>query len=130
MVFTRALWSLFAVSLLIVCVVLGITQGWWATGILTAAAMLPDVALIGAFASDGKLRPDRVRFYNALHMVLPAITIVIFGALLMLTINSPVAMLVGLAWLTHISVDRACGFGLRERDGSIRPVGATRKAHQ
>lgn len=125
----RLAWLAFAILLTGACIALGILQGWVATGILAAAAILPDVALIGAFAGAGRLRPERVRFYNTLHTPLPAIGLVLAGAGLAIGTGSRIALLIGVAWLAHIAIDRACGFGLRKPDGSIRPVGRPRRVY-
>ena len=124
---SRKFWLILGLTLLTVCIALGVRLGWSAAGIIFAAAVIPDVALIGAFASAGRLRPERVRFYNLLHAPALAVTTTITGALVFLTTHENTALLIGFAWLTHIAVDRACGFGLREADGSIRPVGLPRR---
>lgn len=111
------------------CVALGVLQGWGATFVLVVAVILPDVALIGAFAEQGRLRPERVRFYNLLHSLPLALLTATAASALALGTGSTTLFLVGLAWLTHIAVDRACGFGLRAPDGSIRPVGQQRRVH-
>lgn len=125
----RLSWILTALLLLGACIAVGVVQGWAATGVIVAAALLPDVALIGAFAEEGRLRPERVRFYNLLHAPILAIAMLSAGAVLVIATGANTVLLVGAAWLTHIAVDRACGFGLREPDGSIRPVGIPRRVH-
>ena len=125
---TRILWSILAVLLLGFAVFEGVTHGWGATAVLVIAGILPDIALIGAFAGGGMLRPGRVAFYNAMHT--PAFAVALAGIGIGVSFFAPEPVwlpvfLAGLAWLTHIAVDRAAGYGLRAADGSIRPVGGT-----
>lgn len=128
----RILWSLLAVALLVFAVFEGVKYGWVAAGVLVGFAILPDVALIGAFAERGRLRRSRVLAYNLVHQ--PLIPL----AIMLVSIVAPIPtlgwglrgglelFLAGLAWLLHIAIDRAAGFGVREADGSIRPVGRRR----
>lgn len=97
------------------------------------AGAFPDVALIGAFAEPGRLRPERVRFYNYLHVLPGPLAVLSVGlAVFVLTGafsgGSFAAALVGFAWLVHIATDRAAGFGLRDARGEILPVGAASRA--
>lgn len=119
---SQGLWLLISLLSLVGCITFGIQLGWLATGIIITAAVLPDVALIGAFAKEGRLRPERVKFYNVLHSLALAIPASLAGALAALLAHEYTLLLVGLAWFTHIAVDRACGYRLREPDGSIRPA--------
>lgn len=119
----RLLWTLGSFVLLGVCVYLGMRYGWSATVIMVCAVIVPDLSLIGAFAGEGRLRPNRVAFYNLFHSLPLAGAGFIIGMALELAGVSPIVLYVGAAWLLHIAVDRACGFGVREEDGSIRPVG-------
>ncbi len=119
---TQGLWLLVTLLALGGCIALGIQLGWFATGIIIVAAVLPDVALIGAFAEEGRLRPERVKFYNTFHSLALAIPVTLVGALTALLTQNFILLLVGLAWFTHIAIDRACGYRLREPDGSIRPI--------
>lgn len=119
----RSLWLTLALALLFVLVVLGVQFGWPASFLALIVAVLPDVALIRAFASHGRLKPDRVRFYNLAHA--PALPLGLLAiAVFPFTLSGSWPLLVGTtAWLAHIAIDRAAGYGLREADGSIRPVG-------
>ena len=116
----RLLWLVLAVALLIASVALSVYLGWGAAGIVTVAAVAPDLALIGGFAGGGRLRPERVRFYNLMHSPSLASATLTAGALLALLTPQRWLLLVGLAWITHIAIDRACGYGPREADGTIR----------
>jgi type IV secretory pathway VirB2 component (pilin) len=83
-------------------------------------AIAPDLAmLIGASRklAPGQLAPKAVPFYNAVHRVggpvalLVACTFFVSGAALFTG---------GLAWLAHVAIDRAAGFGLRTPEGFQR----------
>jgi hypothetical protein len=80
--------------------------------------LAPDLPmLIGAkrTLARGQLAPAAVPFYNLAHRV--------WGPLVLLVactfwIDSAAALFTGgLAWLAHIAIDRAVGFGLRTRQG-------------
>ena len=130
----RVLWALLATALLAFAVFESVKYGWVAGGVVIAFAVMPDLALIGAFAEHGRLRPARVRAYNLLHT--PWIPLALIAASIVLPLPSLgwglrgglELFLAGLAWLLHIALDRAFGYGLRASDGSIRPVGR-RRAH-
>ena len=125
----RIAWGILAVVLIGFAIFEDAKYGGVAIAVLVVFAILPDLSLIGAFAGSGRLRPDRVRLYNLAHAWwLPV-------ALVVASLAVPVPgfgwglrpgleiFLAGLAWLAHIAVDRAVGYGLRAPDGSIRPVG-------
>ena len=113
---SQILWLSISLPSLAICAALGFKLGRGATGILFAA-----VSLIGAFANVGKLRPERVKFYNLLHTVTIPVVLTLAGCALAVLTQNFTVLLVGLAWFTHIAVDRTCGFRLRAADGSIRP---------
>lgn len=125
----RVAWSVAAGALFAFAVFESVKYGWVAAGVVVAFAILPDLALIGAFAEHGRLRPARVRAYNLLHS--PWIPLGLIAASIVLPLPSLgwglrgglELFLAGLGWLLHIASDRAFGFGLRAADGSIRPVG-------
>jgi hypothetical protein len=77
-----------------------------------AAWLLPDVALIAGFAAPGRLKPSRVRAYNAAHALPGPIALTALGVA-----TGGLALGLGLVWLSHVAVDRAFGYGLRGRDG-------------
>ena len=130
----RILWSLLALAALGFAVFEGVKYGWVATGVLVAFAIIPDFALIGAFAERGRLKPSRVAFYNLMHLPWIPLALLVIGALAPLPSlgwglrGGLELFLAGLAWLLHIAIDRAVGYGVRERDGSVRPVGTRRRA--
>jgi hypothetical protein len=81
--------------------------------------LVPDLALLYGMsaerARDGELAPRAVPVYNAVHALAGPVALVAAGALL-----GPVVLALGLVWLSHVLVDRACGYGLRGPDGGQR----------
>src|SRR5205807_1649338 len=75
---------------------------WW---LLVAFALAPDLSL------GGYLAGQRVgsAIYNAAHTYVPP---VVLGAVGVIT-GRDLAVQLGLIWITHIGVDRACGYGLK-----------------
>lgn len=118
----QLIWLAIALPLLGACIALGIHFGWVTGAVLIAAGVFPDVSLIGAFSSNGRLHPSRVGFYNALHSLTIPITLLAIGGLLAALWSDLTLVMVGLAWVTHIAADRACGYRLRAPDGTIRAV--------
>ncbi|HTN55608.1 MAG TPA: DUF4260 family protein [Microbacterium sp.] len=108
--------------------------GWTMGAVVIAFSLLPDIALIGAFdrSRPGMLLRSRVRFYNALHRPWAGLVLFVVGAVVVLPALGGVddagklVAVAGLAWLAHIAVDRALGYGLRDADGAIRATGRTR----
>lgn len=125
--YTRIVWGMTALLWLVIAL---LWAGWFgaaAWAVLVVFALLPDVALLGAFAGAGKLKPERVAFYNLMHNAFVAVGVLVAGlAVFFLTggMNGGTWWigLAGLAWFVHIAADRALGFGLRAPDGSIIPV--------
>ncbi|MCS3428168.1 DUF4260 domain-containing protein [Leucobacter aridicollis] len=125
--YSRVVWGMSALLWLIITVLWCVWFGWPATLVAVIFAILPDIALVGAFASQGKLKPERVAFYNTMHNALIAVGVLVAGfAVFMLTGGMDGGIwaigLAGLAWFVHIAADRAFGFGRRDVDGSIIPV--------
>ena len=81
--------------------------------------LLPDLAMLPGITSgaarDGRLAPRAVPFYNAVHRYVGPLALIAAGAL-----TGPLMLGLGLIWLSHVSVDRAAGYGLRNADGSRR----------
>lgn len=124
----RLAWAALSLALLASAIFEAVQHGWAATGVIVAFAIMPDLALIGAFADRGRLRPDRVRAYNLLHTPWIPLVLLAGGATLLLAalidgLGGLALFLAGLGWLLHIAVDRAAGYGIRLPDGRIRPVG-------
>ncbi len=116
-----AVW--FAVIVL-VCVALGPA----AVIVALVFGLGPDLSLIGAFAERGRLKPSRVRLYNTVHtMTVPIALLVIGVATFFITGGVDGGFvyiaLAGAAWFVHIAADRAFGYGFRDADGTIIPVG-------
>ena len=103
-------------------------------GLLTAALLLagpvtwqiwvflvaPDLALLAGASpglQHGQLHPRAVRLYNALHVLAGPVALGIAAVWL-----GPAWLAGALAWAAHVSMDRAAGYGLRDRDGFIRAV--------
>lgn len=79
---------------------------WWLFALLL---FLPDVSMIGY------LRGPRLgaACYNFAHTTTLPILLAVSGHLA----GQPVAVLVGLVWLTHVGVDRMLGYGLKSGSG-------------
>jgi UPF0716 family protein affecting phage T7 exclusion len=129
---TRILWLCAAIVVISFSITLGVVYGWPATILLIAVGIAPDLTLIGAQGDrPGLLRPSRVAAYNRAHRPGYALTTLAVGGMLaalpgvadVLAITLTVA---GTAWITHIAVDRAVGYGFRDAKGAIVPVGEER----
>lgn len=107
----RAVWALALLAFLVFEVV---KHGHWAPALV--GMLGPDVALLGGMGG-GRLNPRAVPLYNLLHMYwLPL-------ALMAVAATGAIALgwfVLGLAWATHVAVDRALGYGLRTREGYQR----------
>lgn len=125
---TRSVSAVLALLLVAFAVFEGVKYGAVAAGVLVVFALLPDVALIGAFAGQGRLKPSRVAFYNAMHtpwlpIVLMLVSLAPIPALGWGLRSGLEMFLAGLAWLAHIALDRAIGYGKRDGEGRVRAVG-------
>lgn len=89
--------------------------GWayWAFLLAPDVFGLLPASLLGRAPARGYLPPQGVWLYNIWHTFTVPILIGVVVTLL-LPIGSPGPLL---GWLTHISVDRVLGFGLRGDDG-------------
>jgi hypothetical protein len=91
----------------------------WSTGLWVVAvfAVLPDSAFllaVGAPHRPGQLPYRAVPAYNALHHPVSPLL------LLLAAVAGPLGdlwVVAGVTWGAHIAFDRACGYGLRTRDG-------------
>jgi hypothetical protein len=112
----RALYAALAPLLLLALAVA--LDGHW--GAAALGLLGPDVALAFGAGRDlrpGQLHPRAVPLYNALHRLWPPALLLAAGASGLL----PTWCLVtALAWLAHVAVDRAVGYGLRTPDGFQR----------
>jgi hypothetical protein len=80
----------------------------------------PDIALVAGASrglQHGQLHPRAVRLYNAVHVFAGPVALGIAAVWL-----GPAWLAAALAWAAHVSMDRAAGYGLRDRDGFIRAV--------
>jgi hypothetical protein len=109
----RVGWALLAVAALAGAVLMA--AGAWQTW---AALVFPDIALFagaGRGLERGQLHPRAVPLYNALHrLVGPALL-----ALASIWLGAP-WLAAALAWLAHVGIDRAVGYGLRDEHGFQR----------
>jgi hypothetical protein len=107
-----------AVALIAFTVFEAIEHGLWTPAL--AGLIGPDVALLagaGRGLARGQLHPRAVGFYNALHRWWPPLLL----ALVALLMPVPLwAFVLAIAWLAHVALDRACGYGLRDRAGFQR----------
>jgi hypothetical protein len=95
-------------------------HGGLALALALVFAIAPDLAmLIGASQklAPGQLAPTAVPFYNAVHRVWGPVALMVASIFF-----GPGAALFtgGLAWLAHLAIDRAAGFGLRTPEGFQR----------
>ena len=100
-----------ALALLLLAAVVAAHGPWWA---VAAGLVGPDLALLAGAArglAPGQIHPRGVHAYNAVHRFwIPAGLLVLGGPWTVL----------GLAWLAHVAVDRAAGYGLRDEHGFQR----------
>jgi hypothetical protein len=84
---------------------------------IVAFLILPDLAMLAGIGQPHEKRqmPARaVPFYNALHQpILP----IAFLAIVVATGAAPFWFVGAFAWMAHIAIDRAVGYGLRTPDG-------------
>jgi hypothetical protein len=91
--------------------------GYWQIAVF---GLGPDVALFvgaGRELAKGQLHPRAVGLYNLLHRFWAPLALAALASFDVI----PIGFLLGaLAWLFHIALDRAVGYGLRTRDGFQR----------
>ncbi len=91
---------------------------WWLVLVGFAA---PDLAFVLAIGQEngapGRIPRSAIAFYNMLHRTFTPLLVLLISALL----HSAPAAIIALSWFVHILVDRAAGFGLRDRQGTIIP---------
>jgi hypothetical protein len=95
----------------------GLLLGGVFTWTFWAGLIAPDLAFFydtrNAGPAQGQLSPRAARLYNLLHHPGFALAAIGVGAA---TLNRPL-IVGGLAWIAHIGIDRAIGFGPRRPDG-------------
>jgi hypothetical protein len=122
------LWALLTAATAFELVKHGFVDGGALEAILLTSAAVgffiaPDLTFlvgIGQPVEKGNLARRAVPWYNAMHrMWVPfTLTSVIGLALAPLALVPLAAFIGGLAWMAHIALDRAAGYGLRNPDGS------------
>ena len=114
----RLAYATLAALLLAATVFEATTHGlWWPA---VAGLVAPDVALAfggGSGLARGQLHPRAVGLYNAVHRFWGPLALIAAAALGVLGLGWFVA---GVAWATHVAVDRAVGYGLRDAAGVQR----------
>jgi len=115
----RLAYGAVAAGVLTAIVVVIATQdtGYWQ---LAVFGLGPDLALLvgmGSGLAKGQLHPRAVPLYNALHRFWGPLALLVMVPLAGLSAGYLVG---GLAWTFHIALDRAVGYGLRNRDGFQR----------
>ena len=91
--------------------------GYWQIAFFGLA---PDLALVYGAAPDlakGQLHPRAVWAYNLLHRYWLPVVLALLAAFGVVSLGYFIG---ALAWMFHISLDRAVGYGLRTRDGFQR----------
>jgi hypothetical protein len=91
--------------------------GYWQIAVF---GLGPDVALFvgaGRGLAKRQLHPRAVRLYNLLHGFWEPVALAALASFGVISIGFSIG---ALAWLFHIALDRAVGYGLRTRDGFQR----------
>ena len=111
----RLAYATLAVLLLSVTAYLAVTHGLWWPAVIGLVG--PDIALAfggGSGLARGQLHTRAVGLYNALHRFWGPLALIAAGVL---GLGWFVA---GVAWATHVAIDRAVGYGLRDAAGFQR----------
>ncbi len=91
------------------------TSGWW----VALGMLAPDLVPLVRFRrpeAPGRMPASMVGLYNVTHAVPGPIALAGIGILFAQT----TVVIVAAAWMVHIVGDRAVGYTLRARDGSMR----------
>ncbi|TPI36385.1 DUF4260 family protein [Mesorhizobium sp. B3-1-6] len=75
---------------------------WWLFALLILA---PDLSMLGYLAGPGV----GAVLYNALHILIAPLVLLLAGALL----AGPIMTAVALIWIAHVAIDSALGYGLK-----------------
>lgn len=102
-----------------------VKYGGWAWGAATVGLIAPDLVMLGGIGAaptaHGVLPHRIVPAYNLVHRPVGPVLLMVAVGVAPITHAAFVPWFVlGLAWLTHICLDRALGFGLRAPDGNVR----------
>jgi hypothetical protein len=95
-------------------------HGLGALGLGLAFLVAPDLTMLigaGRKLARGQLAPPAVPFYNLVHSVWGPLVLLVVCTF---SIGSAALFTGGLAWLAHVAVDRAAGFGPRTPQGFQR----------
>ena len=122
-------WGLSGAIWLAIVVMCCFMWGWPAIMIAVVFGLFPYYPLIGGITEGGRLKPERVRLYNTLHVTTLPIALLILGVIVFMITGGFeggfwVLALGGAAWFVHIALDRVMGYGLRDADGSRLADGA------
>lgn len=81
--------------------------------------LVPDLTLLAGMGSgpgeQGRLAPAAVPAYNAVHALPGPVALTLAGLL-----AGPAVLGAGVLWLSHVTLDRAMGYGLRTPEGEQR----------
>ena len=124
----RMTWAMSGAVWLVMIVLCCMQWGWPAIGVTVLFMIVPDFPLFGGFAEKGRLKPERVKLYNTLHVTTIPVGLIVLGAIVLFltggfTTGFWALGLAGVAWFVHIAADRAFGFGMRDETGKMLPVG-------
>lgn len=113
---SRTLWLVVAVAggASVVGAVMTDHVPWWPVIIFAIAPDLSFLAGVGQSAAPGQLPKSAVPVYNLVHRPLLPTALIVTASVGLVPVFWLAA---GLAWLTHVAVDRVTGFGLRTKDG-------------
>jgi hypothetical protein len=101
--------------------------------VLLAFGIVPHVPALAGLVmphAKGQMPPRAVPIFNALHDPMLPIVLLALG---LANVLPPIAIVGGLAWISHVMVDWALGNGKRTRDGYPRgsfPVAPSRTIAQ
>ena len=116
--YARLVWALVAVALIAIVIYLVRDRGHgW---IALAFAVMPDIGLLAGISPNlqkGQIHPRAVPLYNALHRLVGPAALLLIGAT---GAVGDWALVAAVAWAAHVAVDRALGYGLRDREGFVR----------
>lgn len=119
----RVAWGVLSALLLVFAVFESAKYGGWVIVAAVAGFIAPDLSFLAGISGPhqrGRLPRRAVPVYNLLHR--PVVAFVVMLTCLIPESPSVAVPLFnfGLAWLLHITIDRALGFGLRTADGWYR----------
>ncbi|MCA9513798.1 MAG: DUF4260 family protein [Myxococcales bacterium] len=99
-----------------------LTVVWPGAALGVTALVAPDVPLLlpRAWAARGRLRPWAVPLYNTTHALAGPLLLGAVGAVTLAAGAGTAVLGVACAWLSHVTVDRALGYDLRDANGDVR----------